>query len=338
MNEYIQNLDIVNLFALISYTLNGNHFVQRIGSKREFVYPKDLLKETTEPGLSNVFPLFFAIVQELFDSGHDIDTKKLYTYEDQFVQQSNKNSSENDTPPKSFLQQSVSWIFATTPPDLEKLMVSFKSAKFVDFLDFWSKTSQMERTRIYSVILKNIMFFTPELIHKATLRLHNTINKIILNAPVTKKRMTLYRGDRGGWKRNKINQSFSEPSFVSTSLSMKIAQNFMKDDRSTNKCCLYNISVEPGCKILYLDGITQCNGELEFLIGSDTNFKITQEQTLNIRTIYDESEKNIKTLCGYTAFDEEVRNVTLFQVQMTNTKMRTPPKNTSKKGGYAKLL
>jgi hypothetical protein len=332
MNEYIQSLDIIKLFALISYTLKGNHFVQRIGSENELIYPKYLLEKTTEPGLSNVFPLFFAILEELFYNSlnDDLDTKQLYTYQNQFVKHTNKNPSEDDTPPKSFLQQSVSWIFARTPPDLEKLMISFKNTDFVDLLDFWSTISQIERVRLYDVIQKNIMYFTPDLIHKATLRLHTTINNIIFNAPVTKKKMTLYRGDMGGWKRNDMNQSFIVSNFVSTSLSMKVAQNFMKDDRSSNKCCLYKISVEPGSKLLYLDGITQCNGELELLISSGTNFKITEAETLNIRTMHHEIEQNIMTLCRYSEFDQNAQNVNLFQVQMINRK--TPIKN-SKKGG-----
>lgn len=91
--------------------------------------------------------------------------------------------------------------------------------------------------------------------------------------PPLEEPMTVYRGIRS-------NSFELISSFVSTSKNKKQALDFVKG----GKCCLLNITVSPGTKILPVDVISDSPSEEEVLLSRDTQFVITN-------TLYNETEK-----------------------------------------------
>jgi hypothetical protein len=289
MHEYIQNLDVVRLFAIIAYTLIGNHFVQMINdTSKEFEYPRSLLKKCSPEGL--YFPLFFPMLSLMFENIHKPEASSVRMYD----------CTNHFEPSQGYINDSIKWFFSKNPTELDEIVLLLRQSQSKNFLQFWIKTSQQTKENIYQKLVRNVKCFTPKFIESAMRRLSDTLSEVISQAPPITKPMTLYRGDMGRWSIQPVNKEFNAQTFVSTSLSMKAAKNFMAQGRG-KLCCLYVINVPAGSTILYLDGITQCNGEYEFLINSNTNFKVTTTQQVDymMTNKYDETLKEVAYVCRY---------------------------------------
>lgn len=288
MHEYIQNLDVVKLFAIIGYTLRGNHFVQMFKTSKVFDYPRSLLMKCYE---GVYFPLFFPMLSLMFENRQDQSmVEKIYSCKDHFEK------------PQGYIYDTLNhlkWYFSNDPTDLNDIMSLLKESQSQTFLEFWTNTPQETKEDIYHKLVRNVKCFTPKFIENAVLRLSDTLSDVIKDAPSTTKPMTLYRGDLGRWSKHPVNQEFNAQAFISTSLSMKSAKAFMSKGGRGKVCCMNIINVPTGSKILYLDGISQCKGEYEFLIDSNTNFKLTHNDMLAemMPNNYDETQKEVIGVC-----------------------------------------
>lgn len=87
------------------------------------------------------------------------------------------------------------------------------------------------------------------------------IDRVFLNAPALRSPLTVYRGvrfDKPDFKK------FKADSYHSTSLDRKVAMDFV------GNCCLLEITVVPGTKILVLDEISDHPNEKEILLNRKT--------------------------------------------------------------------
>jgi hypothetical protein len=95
------------------------------------------------------------------------------------------------------------------------------------------------------------------------------IDEIFENSPSLSETITLYRGMN--------RDSLSTQTYQSTSIDKDVALSFIGDA----DCCLYIISVSPGCKILPLFNISKHPGEKEILLDRDCIFVVTKRSEVN---------------------------------------------------------
>jgi hypothetical protein len=235
------------------------------------------------------FPLFFPMLSLMFENRQNPSMAEIYSCKDHFEK------------PQGYISDTLNhlkWYFSNDPTDLNAIMSLLKKSP-QSFLEFWTNTPQETKEDIYHKLVRNVKCFTPKFIENAVLRLSETLNDVINNAPPTTKPMTLYRGDLGRWSKQPVNQVFNAQAFISTSLSMKSAKGFMPKGGRGKICCMNIINVPAGSKLVYLDGISQCKGEYEFLIDSNTNFKVTAHNMLAemMPNKYDETQKEVTGVC-----------------------------------------
>ena len=289
MHKYIQGLDVVKLFAIIGYTLRGNHFVQMFKTSKVFEYPRSLLMKCSPEGV--YFPLFFPMLSLMFENRQNRSIVEIYSCKDHFEKS------------QGYISDTLNYIsnyFSNYPTGLSDIMSLLKkSPQSQTFLEFWTNTPQETKEDIYHKLVSNVKCFSPKFIENAVGRLSETLNEVINNAPPTTKPMTLYRGDLGRWSEQKVNQVFNAQAFISTSLSMKSAKGFMPKGGRGNICCMNIINVPAGSKLVYLDGISQCKNEYEFLIDSNTNFKVTIHDMVAemMPNKHDETQKEVTGVC-----------------------------------------
>jgi hypothetical protein len=99
------------------------------------------------------------------------------------------------------------------------------------------------------------------------------LNRIIRNAPVLKRPMTVYRGVKDDYYLKGLTGNvYVTNGFVSTSLDPNIAQDFQED----SECCLKRITIMPGTHVIPLMSLSQFPHEKEILIGSNSKFYVTK--------------------------------------------------------------
>ena len=111
--------------------------------------------------------------------------------------------------------------------------------------------------------------FTNDDYKKAIMRIKSIIVNIIKRAPVTTQDMLLYRGTEDAYFVIQGTNEYSSPNIISTSLNKTIAMTFTKKETG---CCLKIITVPEGTSALYLEPITEVEGEEEVLLIPDTKF------------------------------------------------------------------
>ena len=111
--------------------------------------------------------------------------------------------------------------------------------------------------------------FSNEDYKKAIMRIKSIIVNIIRRAPVTTQDMLLYRGTEDAYFVIQGTNEYSSPNIVSTSLSKRIALTFTKKETG---CCLKIITVPEGTSALYIEPISEVEGEEEVLLLPDTKF------------------------------------------------------------------
>jgi hypothetical protein len=104
----------------------------------------------------------------------------------------------------------------------------------------------------------------------------NDLNSIIDKSPVITKKMIVYRGVKDDYYLNGIkNHIYKTNTFVSTSINLPSALKF-----ANSNCCLKRITLLPGSRALLLEGITVIPNEIELLIGTKSQFFITNNKNL----------------------------------------------------------
>ena len=119
------------------------------------------------------------------------------------------------------------------------------------------------------------------------------IDNIIDKAPPLRKKMLLYRGVSTDYHfdKKKPNIFFKTKAFVSTTIKKDVVFNFVNE---TTKCCVQEITVLPGTKMIWMEGLTYSVGEFEFLLSSNTTFLIRNHKKLNKYP----KEESIYDICG----------------------------------------
>ena len=125
--------------------------------------------------------------------------------------------------------------------------------------------------------------FKEEYLRSMIKSLSTTLHSIFAKAPVTTKPMVVYRGVRDSFftadeynKPMKKDEVFVNKGFVSTSLLHTVPMEYFM---SEGGCCFKVITILPGTKCIPLVGLTQFQGEIEFLLDKNTKYIIRDKYT-----------------------------------------------------------
>lgn len=256
INEYVKNLADYELFTIKAYTFHGDVLMNNY--ERGLFHAK-LFSDRLEQFLnsyktSTYFPLFFPLLEIFMRFGDGKNIHELVLDEKKIAKEL-KYSEKIKT--------------------LYRILKKYNS-KDTSFLDIWEreKKNNSEKTLYTNVVdVSNIIRY--ELIEEAVSILSKSFDKIVRNSPATTKKMILYRGDKESTYFNKDtgNMFFRIKGFISTSLSYNTAVGFTKHDMgSNNRCCINEITILPGSKLLFIMGVSTIPSELEFVLGLKTTY------------------------------------------------------------------
>ena len=260
MNKYILNLSTKDIYTLIGYTHYGdviaNSYMRRKMSKSGF--SQDL--GAYDKWYTNYYPLFFQAlykiekisdsdIESILKDGKDIDVNIQYP-----VNLSNGNGITLNKNKNYLGKILVSKLLKQmnndkTLTNVDKYIIFYNVGKYLSFSKFWQ-----------------------DVIRQYTYDLDSIIDK----SPATTKKMIVYRGVKGDYylKGNK-NHIYKTDSFVSTSINLPSALKF-----SGGKCCFKRITLLPGTKTVLLAGISKYKNEIELLLGSKSQFYITNNKNI----------------------------------------------------------
>lgn len=105
-----------------------------------------------------------------------------------------------------------------------------------------------------------IGLITPEQIQKHI----ENIDQAFALCPTTSKVFTVYRGQDS--------DIFNTKSYISTTLDLNMTSDFFSKE---NRCCVFEISVSPGSKVLPLRNVSNFRKEIEVLLDRDGEFFLT---------------------------------------------------------------
>ncbi len=126
------------------------------------------------------------------------------------------------------------------------------------------------------------------------------ISEIFYIAPPIEKPLTVYKGI------DTLN-IYNDKAFISTSLNYNVALRFAERD-----CCILQITVSPGSKVLYLSEISREKDEAEVLLDRNGSLKITGEiikgkmKVLFVTYYSNESEDISQTKKAISKFDRDL--------------------------------
>jgi hypothetical protein len=108
-------------------------------------------------------------------------------------------------------------------------------------------------------------------------KLINIVDEVIDRSPPTRKKMIVYRGDRDDtyFNRNTGDIFFKNKGIISTTLSYNEAIRFTSEKVSyinSERCCMNEITVLPGSRILFIGGVSTLPQEIEFILGMNTTY------------------------------------------------------------------
>lgn len=113
------------------------------------------------------------------------------------------------------------------------------------------------------------------------------IDNAFKNAPPTIKPMIVYRGIKS---QKHITTSFTSKTYVSTTVDKNVALEFQKN----YPCCLFEIVIPAGSRILPLMYISTLPDESEVLLSRDSEYKIIEKNGSKIKLEYIEKLENNK--------------------------------------------
>jgi hypothetical protein len=240
-NKYVSNLNIEDLFAIKAYTYNGDVFINnRLRNLEPEKMSKCLKTISGDKYVNNpqiYFPLFFPILEIIFN---------------------NKPEQLTD--------------------DVNQLKILIQDIDFnKTYLDYFNDT---DRSKLYISIVLVARILKEEIIIKAIDKLILKLNEIIKKSPPTEKKMIVYRGDKTDtyFKNDTKNKFFKNKGFISTTLSYVNAtiftdgNNLDKSLKTSEDCCMKEITILPGSKLLFVGGVSTVPREIEFVLGTNTTY------------------------------------------------------------------
>jgi hypothetical protein len=147
---------------------------------------------------------------------------------------------------------------------------------------------------LYQFIVKNALMLSDESIIEAVSSLCKILQTVIDNAPPVKKKMIVYRGSNDYYFDKDIRNIFyKNMGFVSSSIDKSSAFSFTVEQTDhPGRCCLSYITLLPGTKTVWLEGVTSMKGEYEFLLGLNTHYLIRKHKVPSV--MYWDSNRHSK--------------------------------------------
>lgn len=143
------------------------------------------------------------------------------------------------------------------------------------------KDGEIQHEVIKDIMLENIDWFKDFRKLSLLIRyLYSEFMKIFLKAPRPTVPFTVYRGVR---TEHTDTLTYTSTDFWSTSLDPTVTNTFVQPDTG---CCVYEIRINPGIPVLFLEPITQFTRELEILLPPGIEY--TSSNEVVIKEIYRE--------------------------------------------------
>lgn len=158
------------------------------------------------------------------------------------------------------------------------------------------------------------------LMKKCVKEYYEDLMKIFEKAPAITKKMTVFRGTRTLYYKNKVDDIYHNNSFMSTTID---PINAIKFADAKNNCCLKKINLNEGFKAIFMEPFTQVKHEFEILIAPHNSFRILAnepDKPYNSKTIFDQTT-NYKDIIDY--FCDEEKTKPSFQTNYTLTEMES---------------
>lgn len=168
--------------------------------------------------------------------------------------------------------------------DLLYIDYSYSTLFFFQFHDYFSLNPIYNDTPVntsnshdfINFLKLNYKSFSSDIYNYVISSYIDELNKIFKKAPKAKEVMYVYRGVKDNYiskevSRNKSRGLFISNRFTSTSLFVSSAKGFMRDDDNS---VLYEIKIEKGCPLIFLEGISLAKGEYEILLPMNSKFYI----------------------------------------------------------------
>lgn len=278
LNEYMKNLNRKDLLNLHTYTKHGDLIINNFllsESPLDFVinYIKtNIISRFLNYTTDVVFPLFVPFVK--------------------FVRKLKKKYKDDNDRILSILFRKVKTKeFALFQNRIYLTII--EKPKPQESFETIAKTFITDNSFDYSTYfasLSLISFVKPEHLASIIKFYAKDIQRVINNAPKTRKPMTVYRGMKDDYIfKQKKGVYFKHKTFVSSTIDYSVSNKFSGDS-----CCLTYITILPGSRLLWLGGLSAYI-ESEFLLGLNTTFMIRSHKKEYVRKL--EKAEEIPNIC-----------------------------------------
>ncbi len=203
---------------------------------------------------------------------------------------------------------------------IEFLDINYNSSTllYFQFLDYFSHNPIFEGQQVnidnsqefLRFISRNFKKFSIDIYNQAITSYIHELNEIFKKAPKTKEILYVYRGVNDNYiskevSKNKSRGFFVSNRFTSTTLFLASAINFIK----TQDSVLYEIKIEKGLPVIFLNGISFINQEFEVLLPINSTFYI--DYALKIENYY--HNKNL--ICNDSKNIKEIKITSLVYIK-----------------------
>lgn len=264
MNKYISNLSKEQIFTIFGYTIRGDEYINAylrnllINEKKEkFI---DFYQSSTESWMHNYFPYFYQMVKLIKNTSDSSLTDLLKPK----YQNKELNGRFN-------IKLTISYIGLLM--ELNKKIESMKLYNYKDILMIIKYNNNESEIYILLCYLSRLDIFSFDKFWIEVINLYkDDLNSIINNSPELTQPLIVYRGlNQDFISKAKKETLYKIEGFVSTTVNIGNAYGFT----NSFDCCLQRIILLPGCKCLFLSGISNFMAEREFLLSSNTTYYIS---------------------------------------------------------------
>jgi len=271
MNTYISELSIRDMYTLIGYTHVGDVLANQYMRKTFDVARFNKLLRDFPQWFNAYFPLFFQAISKIENTEHLQDIIKY------------------DTEIKIFeLARKTVYL---KPSQSKQLIVSNQKMNVSDILKRIKSNQVQEQEQasdrliqsdIYTLLFSVAPHLTHDFWEDVIGQYTRDLDAIISKSPSTTTQMIVYRGiQHDSYMTGTKNNVYKTDGFVSTSLHLQSALFF-----SGEECCFKRIILLPGTKIILLSGISKYVKEIELLLGSKSQFYVTNnDQKIPLSTV-----------------------------------------------------
>lgn len=247
MNLYLSKLNVDALFALKAYTFIGDRLINN--RARGTLDLNKMKQMILEPNV--YFPLFFPFLEIIFEKNELTE----------LTNEKNGNA-------LNLLTKMIKNIL---------LFKKNANAGKATYMAYWYNMDLQVRKTTYTSMLDILIIMNEELVILAIDKLSKHVDDIIKNSPPTKKKMILYRGDKSDeyFNKNTGDIFFKNKGIISTSLSYDKVLTFtlgVYQKKRNKRCCINEITVLPGSRVLFIAGVSSIPNEIEFVLGMNTTY------------------------------------------------------------------